>query len=157
MGNQTNQDLVMGRRQKTHAKGRQIKLQKRITRRSATETNKKIILQTYKSLLIAWCTTTAINNMMQHPAISSITVTTTNGSFGGYLDEDIETKWHTIPDLDYIMALLTIQGFSGAPIVLGQSIQLAATEQHYHMTREGGSTLVNEENEALLSRDLPIF
>ena len=63
--------------------------------------------------------------------------TTTNGSFGGDLNEDIDMRLYTNPDLDYIPAFLATRGFSGVPMVLGMTIQLAATEQHYLINREG--------------------
>ena len=64
-------------------------------------------------------------------------MTATNGSFRGDLDEDIEMQLYTNPDVGYIMAFLVTHGFSGAPMVPGMTIQLAATEHHYLVNREG--------------------
>ena len=83
---------------------------------------------------------------------------TTNGSFAGNLDEDIDMRLHTNPDLDYIMAFFVTQGLLGASTVPGMTIQLAASEQRYLVNREGEITLVNEGPDliTLLDRDLQI-
>ena len=144
------EDLVGGEEKETSHKRKKPQAQKKeITQKDNTnkgdkKTRGKLLLQTYRSSEVPWCGTTATNNIMQIPVVSTIMMTTTNGSFAGNLDEDIDMRLHTTPELDYIMAFLVTNEHSGAPAVPGMIIQLAASEQYYLVNREGEIELIKE-------------
>ena len=134
------------------------KIKKDNTNKGDKKTGGMLLLQTYRSSERPWCGTTAINNIMQIPLISTTMMTTSNGSFAGNLGEDIDMRLNATPELDFIMSFLVTNGYSGAPAEPGMIIQLAASEQYYLVNRGGKIELIKEGPAltALLARDLRI-
>lgn len=100
---------------------------------------KKLVVQKYDSTNKAWCGLCAVNNITQEHSANAVGITIANGVYQGDVKEDLGSRLYVEPDVSVIFAQLVTQGYAGAPTNPGCTIQLASTEQHYHV-KEGEPT-----------------
>ena len=68
------EEEIARKRKKTQARKKHKTTKEDNTNKGDKETMDKLILQSYRSTTVAWCATTAANNIMQLPGISPIII-----------------------------------------------------------------------------------